>query len=80
MPVTDVAQRQDCLACRIIGSGAIGASGVYALYSSRAAAPGSLIGKRIVGGIGVCKHGFLLSFLSFLSMVRSETSYRSVSC
>jgi hypothetical protein len=41
--------------CRIIGSGALGAAGLYALMSSRASAPGSVIGKRIVAGVGVCE-------------------------
>lgn len=43
------------MSCRIIGSGALGTTGVYALLSSRASAPGSVIGKRIVGVIGVGK-------------------------
>jgi hypothetical protein len=43
----------DCLSCRIIGSAVLGATGVYALMSSRPNMPGSVIGKRIVAGAGV---------------------------
>ncbi|KIM54973.1 hypothetical protein SCLCIDRAFT_330811 [Scleroderma citrinum Foug A] len=46
--------QQDCLTCRIVGSGAFAATGLYALHASRASAPGSIIGKRIVGGVGIC--------------------------
>lgn len=49
---------QDCLACRVIGTGALGGVGVYALNQSRAHAPGSPIGKRIMAGVGV---GFLIA-------------------
>ncbi|KAH8086018.1 hypothetical protein BXZ70DRAFT_558462 [Cristinia sonorae] len=45
---------QDCLSCRIIGTGALGATGLYALNQSRAHAPGSPLGKRILAGVGVC--------------------------
>jgi hypothetical protein len=44
----------ECLSCRIIGSGALGAVGLYALNQSRASAPGSLFGKRILMGLGLC--------------------------
>ncbi|OAX36788.1 hypothetical protein K503DRAFT_694465 [Rhizopogon vinicolor AM-OR11-026] len=44
----------DCLTCRIIGSGAFAATGIYALRMTRSSAPGSIIGKRIMGGLGVC--------------------------
>ena len=53
LPDPPPAPYQDCTSCRIIGSGALGATGVYALMSSRASAPGSPFGKRIVGGLGV---------------------------
>ncbi|KAI0065752.1 hypothetical protein BV25DRAFT_1797717 [Artomyces pyxidatus] len=43
----------DCLSCRIIGTGALGTVGVYALNQSRAHQPGSLVGKRILAGVGV---------------------------
>ena len=43
----------DCLSCRIVGSGALGATGLYALNQARPHQPGSLVGKRIMAGIGV---------------------------
>lgn len=46
---------QDCFACRIIGATALGGVGVYALNQSRAHQPGSMVGKRIMGGLGVCE-------------------------
>ncbi|KAI0689760.1 hypothetical protein C8T65DRAFT_517976, partial [Cerioporus squamosus] len=49
---------QDCLACRVIGTGALGGVGIYALAMSRAHAPGSVVGKRIMAGVGV---GFLVA-------------------
>ncbi|KAL6306883.1 hypothetical protein BKA93DRAFT_728512 [Sparassis latifolia] len=45
---------QDCLACRVIGTGALGGLGVYALNQSRAHMPGSIAGKRVMAGLGVC--------------------------
>jgi len=47
---------QDCISCRIIGTGAMGAAGLYALSASRPHAPGSVVVKRIVAGVGVCEH------------------------
>ncbi|KAF8638079.1 hypothetical protein AX16_010711 [Volvariella volvacea WC 439] len=44
---------KDCLSCRIIGSGTFAAVGMYALWQSRAAAPGTPAQKRIVAGLGV---------------------------
>ncbi|KAI0296514.1 hypothetical protein B0F90DRAFT_1034600 [Multifurca ochricompacta] len=43
----------DCLSCRIIGTGALGATGLYALNQARAHQPGSVVGKRIMGGVGI---------------------------
>ncbi|KAI0654168.1 hypothetical protein C8Q70DRAFT_926329 [Cubamyces menziesii] len=45
---------KDCLACRVVGSVALGGVGIYALNQSRAHAPGSVVGKRIMAGLGVC--------------------------
>ncbi|KAI0783440.1 hypothetical protein C8Q75DRAFT_725843 [Abortiporus biennis] len=45
---------KDCLTCRIIGTAALAGTGVYALNQSRAHAPGSIIGKRIMAGVGIC--------------------------
>ena len=44
---------KECLSCRIIGTGALGGVGSYALWQSRAAAPGSIGQKRVVAGLGV---------------------------
>jgi len=52
--VEQVERPKDCLACRIIGTGALGGVGIYALNQSRAHAPGSPLGKRIMAGVGVC--------------------------
>ncbi|KAH8983904.1 hypothetical protein EDB86DRAFT_2811137 [Lactarius hatsudake] len=43
----------DCLSCRVIGTGALGATGLYAINQARAHQPGSVIGKRIMAGVGV---------------------------
>ncbi|PCH37575.1 hypothetical protein WOLCODRAFT_84404 [Wolfiporia cocos MD-104 SS10] len=48
-------QYQDCLACRVIGTAALGGAGIYALNQSRAHQPGSMVGKRIMAGVGVCE-------------------------
>ncbi|KAJ3551119.1 hypothetical protein NM688_g4917 [Phlebia brevispora] len=45
---------EDCLPCRIVGSAALGGVGIYALNQSRAHQPGSIVGKRILAGLGVC--------------------------
>jgi hypothetical protein len=45
----------------------LGAAGLYALSASRSHAPGSVVGKRIVAGVGVCEHSqFLFLANSFL--------------
>jgi len=43
----------DCLSCRIVGTGALGATGVYALNQARAHQPGSPFGKRVMAGVGI---------------------------
>ncbi|EGN99621.1 hypothetical protein SERLA73DRAFT_179725 [Serpula lacrymans var. lacrymans S7.3] len=48
---------KDCLSCRIVGTGALAGTGLYALNMSRARAPGSVMGKRVMAGVGV---GFLI--------------------
>jgi len=45
---------EECITCRIIGTGALAGVGFYALQMSRPKAPGSITGKRIMGGIGIC--------------------------
>ncbi|EIN04015.1 hypothetical protein PUNSTDRAFT_139057 [Punctularia strigosozonata HHB-11173 SS5] len=57
-PLEDRPHPQQCLACRVIGTAALGGVGLYALQMSRASAPGSPLGKRIVGGVGF---GFLIA-------------------
>ncbi|KAG2362909.1 hypothetical protein BDR07DRAFT_1283553 [Suillus spraguei] len=52
--VPQLSSYNDCMACRIIGSGAFAATGIYALRMARPSAPGSIVGKRIMGGLGVC--------------------------
>ena len=54
----------ECFSCRLIGTGALGGVGSYALWQSRAAAPGSLGQKRVVAGLGVGQKFTLLSLLS----------------
>jgi len=44
---------RDCLACRAIGTGALALTGLYALNQARPKAPGSLLGKRLIGVTGV---------------------------
>lgn len=60
----------DCIACRIIGSGAFAATGIYALRMSRPSAPGSIVGKRIMGGLGVCEISVFIS--SLVGVVRAD--------
>ncbi|KAH9986757.1 hypothetical protein BJV74DRAFT_750689, partial [Russula compacta] len=43
----------DCLSCRVIGTGALGATGLYALNQARAHQPGSPLGRQIMAGVGV---------------------------
>ena len=44
---------KDCLACRVVGTGAMGGVGAYALWQSRAAAQGAPWQKRVLAGLGV---------------------------
>ncbi|KAG9311254.1 hypothetical protein JVU11DRAFT_8338 [Chiua virens] len=43
---------KDCLSCRVIGTGALGLTGLYALGMARPKAPGSVFGKMMMAGIG----------------------------
>ena len=54
----------ECLSCRLVGTGALGSVGSYALWQSRAAAPGSLGQKRAVAGLGIGQIFALLPVLS----------------
>ncbi|KAG1779271.1 hypothetical protein EV702DRAFT_966302 [Suillus placidus] len=42
-----------CITCRIIGSGTFAATSIFALRMARPSAPGSIVGKRIMGGLGL---------------------------
>lgn len=44
---------KECISCRIVGTATFAGVGTYALYQSRAAAPGTPTQKRLVGGLGV---------------------------
>ncbi|ESK91020.1 hypothetical protein Moror_16325 [Moniliophthora roreri MCA 2997] len=44
---------KDCLSCRIVGTGTLMGVGGYALWQSRATAPGTPLQKRVMGGVGV---------------------------
>lgn len=46
---------QECLSCKVIGTGVLAGTGAYAIWQSRGAAPGSLGQKRIVAVLGVGK-------------------------
>ena len=59
----------DCLSCRIIGTGALIGVGSYAIVQSRPTAPGTLVQKRVLAGLGV---GGSLAFRS-----TSYTNYPS---
>ena len=45
---------EDCFSCKLIGTAALGAVGIYALNQSCAHQPGSVMGKRIMASIGIC--------------------------
>lgn len=47
------ASSKDCLSCRIMGAGLMAGTGSYAIWQSRAAAPGSPAQKKVVAGLGV---------------------------
>jgi hypothetical protein len=44
---------KDCLSCRIMGAGLMAGTGSYAIWQSRAAAPGSPAQKKVVAGFGL---------------------------
>lgn len=59
---------EDCPSCRMVGSATFATVGTYALWQSRAAAPGSPSQRRIVAGLGL---GMLHSYYIHLSHSRS---------
>ena len=48
---------QECLTCRIIGTGALAGVGIYALQLARPAQPGPPAVKRVYTGIGILMLG-----------------------
>ncbi|KAJ7775687.1 hypothetical protein DFH07DRAFT_799427 [Mycena maculata] len=47
-----MSERTDCLACRITGTATFTGLGIYALWMSREAAPGSRLSKKFVAVFG----------------------------
>lgn len=44
---------KDCISCRVVGTGALGLTGLCAFRMARPRAPGSVFGKMMMAGIGV---------------------------
>ena len=44
---------KDCISCKVVGTGTLGLTGLYALRMARPQAPGSVFGKMMMAGIGV---------------------------
>lgn len=51
----------ECISCRLIGTGALAGTGAYAIWLSRAAAPGSPGQRRVLAGLGIGKMFCVLS-------------------
>lgn len=51
--INSIPGTNECLSCRIIGTGALGGTGTYAIWQARRAAPGSIGQKRILAGLGL---------------------------
>lgn len=62
---------KECLPCRITGSGIMAGTGGYAIWQSRAAAPGSPGQKKIVAGLGLGLSG------CYFCVLDSPTKYCS---
>ncbi|KAN0082778.1 hypothetical protein V8E55_008573 [Tylopilus felleus] len=60
---------KDCMSCRIVGTGALGLTGLYALRMARPRAPGSVFEKMMMAGIGV---GFLAGGVVRWNMTPTE--------
>lgn len=71
---------QECLACRIIGTGALGGVGVYALNQSRTHAPGSIVGKRIMAGVGIRTFCFFNEFINLYIAYLDSLSFLGRKC
>ncbi|KAF9218875.1 hypothetical protein BS17DRAFT_475041 [Gyrodon lividus] len=68
-PPEDVWEYKDCMSCRVIGTGALGLTGLYAFRMARPRAPGSVFGKVMMAGIGV---GFLAGSIVRWNMTPTE--------
>ncbi|OBZ66464.1 hypothetical protein A0H81_13607 [Grifola frondosa] len=71
---------KDCLACRVIGTAALGGVGVYALNQSRAHAPGSLIGKRIMAGGCRFLGGQRIAMVTYYTLRHTAFDYILAAC
>ncbi|KIK96845.1 hypothetical protein PAXRUDRAFT_825533 [Paxillus rubicundulus Ve08.2h10] len=60
---------KDCISCRVVGTGALGLTGLYAFRMARPRAPGSVFGKVMMAGIGV---GFLAGSVVRWNMTPTE--------
>ncbi|KAG8221659.1 hypothetical protein J3R82DRAFT_1943, partial [Butyriboletus roseoflavus] len=51
---------KDCISCRVVGTGALGLTGLYAFRMARPRAPGSVFEKVLMAGIGVGESSYFL--------------------
>ena len=63
--VQNLPRNKDCLGCRIVGSSTFAAVGTYALWQSRARAPGTLTQKSSMGGLGIGEESTLRQTLLY---------------
>ncbi|PPQ70529.1 hypothetical protein CVT26_013987 [Gymnopilus dilepis] len=49
----DLPKPQECLSCRIMGTGVLAGTGAYAIWQSRAAAAGTPFQKKTVAAVGM---------------------------
>ena len=54
---------KDCILCRVVGTGALGLTGLYALRMARPQAPGSVFEKKMMAGIGVGEATYFVAFI-----------------
>ncbi|KAF8418247.1 hypothetical protein L210DRAFT_3476328 [Boletus edulis BED1] len=60
---------KDCISCKVVGTGALALTGLYALRMARSQAPGTVFGKTMMAGIGV---GFLAGSVVRWNMTPTE--------
>ena len=65
---------KECFTCRVIGTAALAGVGFYALNQTRPHAPGSIMGKRVMAGVGVCTSPCLYLLYPLPSGVLSDPS------